>query len=104
MLYEHLFAEQRRSKMNHEGRSCGVSWVMASFLLGGIVGAAVAVLTAPKAGKETRQQIRGLADDAKEKAGAYYGQVKEKVASAVEDGKAFVDEKRHRIADVVHGT
>ena len=89
--------------MDHEGRNCGVCWVMASFFLGGLIGAAVAMLTAPKTGKETRQQIKGLADDVKEKASAYYGQAKEKVASTVEDGKAFVDEKRHLIADAVHG-
>lgn len=87
--------------MDHERRNCGVSWVMASFFLGGFIGVAVAMLTAPKAGKETRQQIRGLADDVKEKANTYYGQVKEKVATAVEDGKAFVDEKKHLIVDAV---
>lgn len=89
--------------MDNEGRNCGFWWVVASFFLGGLVGAAVAMLTAPKAGKETRQQIKGLADDVKEKASTYYGQVKEKVASTVEDGKAFVDEKRHLIADAVRG-
>jgi gas vesicle protein len=90
--------------MEHEGRNFGASLVVASFFLGGFIGVAVAMLTAPKAGKETRQQIKGLADDVKEKAGALYGQVKGKVASAVEDGKAFVDEKKHLIVNAVRGT
>lgn len=90
--------------MNHEGRNWGVSSMMASFLLGGLVGAAVVMLTAPKAGKETRLQIRGLADDVKGKAGALYGQVKEKVATTVGDGKAFIDEKKQCITNAVHGT
>jgi hypothetical protein len=102
MLYK-TRSERRRIEMNCEGRNWGACTVVASFFLGGLIGAAVAMLTAPKAGKETRQQIKGLADDVKEKAGAIYGQVKEKVASAVEDGKAFVDEKRHLIGDAVHG-
>lgn len=90
--------------MEHEERNFGASLVVASFFLGAFFGVAVAMLTAPKAGKETRQQIKGLADDVKEKAGAFYGQVKEKVASAVESGKAFADEKKHLIVNAVRGT
>lgn len=92
--------------MNHEGRDWRVSSaiMMASFLLGGLVGAAVAIVIAPKAGKETRRQIRGVADDVKGKAGDYYEQVKETVDSAVEDGKAFVEKKRNLITNAVHGT
>jgi hypothetical protein len=42
--------------------------------------------------------------DVKGKAGDYYEQAKETVASAVEDGKAFVDEKKHLTANAVHGS
>lgn len=77
---------------NNDGFSA--SSVFLAFVLGGIVGAGVALLMAPQSGKETREKIKGLADDIKEKATGYAGQIKDKVASAVEDGKGFFEEKK----------
>ena len=41
--------------------------VVISFLVGGLVGAGVALLMAPQSGTETRENIKDLADDAKDK-------------------------------------
>ena len=54
--------------MKSEGSSCRVCSAMSSFFLGGVIGAAVALLVAPRAGKETRQQIKGAAEGVKGKA------------------------------------
>jgi len=43
------------------------SAVLVSFLLGGIVGAALGVLFAPRSGKETREQLNGWIDETVEK-------------------------------------
>ena len=84
------------------GRSgCRACTVVSSFFLGGLIGAAVATLVAPKAGEETRRQIRRLAEDARGKAVDYYEEVKETVASALKDGKGLIDEKKRLIADAV---
>lgn len=54
--------------MDNQGHQhCGLN-VGLSFLLGGLVGAGAALLLAPKSGKETREQIKGMAKDIKEKA------------------------------------
>ncbi len=87
--------------MRAEGSSCKVCSTVSSFFLGGIVGAAVALLVAPKAGKETRQQIKDTAEDVKGKAEDYYKQVKETVTSALEHGKGLVAEKKELIAKAV---
>ena len=87
--------------MKSEGSSCGVCSVISSFFLGGVIGAAVALLVAPQAGKETRQQIRGAAEDVKGKAEDYYEQVKETVTSALEHGKGLVAEKKKLITKAV---
>jgi gas vesicle protein len=87
--------------MKSEGSGCRVCSTVSSFFLGGIIGAAVALLVAPRAGKETRQQIKGAAEDVKVKAEDYYKQVKETVTSALEHGKGLVAEKKELIAKAV---
>jgi gas vesicle protein len=74
---------------------------MSSFFLGGVIGAAVALLVAPRAGEETRQQVKGAAEDVKGKAEDYYEQVKETVTSALEHGKGLVAEKKKLITKAV---
>ncbi len=46
---------------------CSAGTLLGAFLLGGLVGAAVALLTAPKSGKETREEISRWAQDTTEK-------------------------------------
>ena len=50
-----------------------------SFLVGGLVGAGVALILAPQSGKKTRKQIRELAEDMREQAVEYAEKVKGKV-------------------------
>jgi len=76
----------------------GSGSVLLSFLLGGMVGAGLALLLAPQSGPEARRKIMDIADDVKEKAGDYVNQAREKVTSTVEKGKSYVDEKKSLIA------
>lgn len=50
-----------------------------AFLIGGAVGAGVALLMAPQSGKKTRKQIMELVDDVKEQAYEQAHKLKEKV-------------------------
>jgi gas vesicle protein len=104
-LYEVFFAvrqEERRQTVRHDDEGCcGGSSVFLSFLLGGLMGAGVALLLAPKSGKETRQRIRGLADDVKTRAEEYADQAKEQVSTVVEKGKGFVQEQKSIITSAV---
>jgi gas vesicle protein len=75
--------------------------ILSSFFLGGIIGAGVALLAAPKTGRETREQIRGLAGAAKNKVDDYYGQITEVVASTLESGKELLDDKKQLIMKAV---
>ena len=54
------------------------SWLL-TFVLGGLIGAALALLMAPKAGSQTREQLKDMAQGAKEKAEGYYGQARSKM-------------------------
>jgi len=73
---------------------CGQGSLLFSFLLGGIVGAGIALLLAPKSGRETRQQISEFADEAKDKTKDYVETVKDKITDGIDKGKDFYDEKK----------
>jgi len=64
--------------MDREGRSLGMIAIF-SFLVGGAVGAGLALLLAPQTGKKTRRQLREIAEDLTEQASGYAGMVKKKV-------------------------
>jgi gas vesicle protein len=55
-----------------------------SFLSGAVIGAGLALLFAPQAGKETRKQIRDFSEK-------FTDEVKEGVEKAGEKAKAFVE-------------
>jgi gas vesicle protein len=86
--------------MGHDnGHSTGT--VLLSFLLGGIVGAGVALLLAPQSGTETRRRIRELAEDTKDRAGDAIDQIKDKVSSTLHSGKEYIDDKKAIIAAAI---
>jgi gas vesicle protein len=80
---------------NDEGFSSGS--VLLSFLLGGIVGAGIALLVAPQSGAETRRKIKDLADEAKDKAAEFAAATKGRVAETVDKAKGFYEEKKSAV-------
>lgn len=84
-----------------EDNGYGAGSVLLSFLLGGLVGAGFALLLAPQSGRETRQKIRELSEDAKEKAVGYVENIKEKMTSNIEKGKEFYEEKKSLISSAI---
>jgi gas vesicle protein len=87
--------------MAHEDSGHNAGSIILSFFIGGLVGAGVALLLAPRSGRETRERIRGLADEVKEKAGEVAEQVKERATTALEKGKEVLEEKKSVIAKAI---
>lgn len=87
--------------MGQEESSCNTSSVLLAFLLGGVVGAGIALLMAPKPGQETREQLKKLADEAKEKAEAYIEDVKSKASTVVEKGKELLEKEKTVISAAI---
>jgi gas vesicle protein len=85
---------------NESSSSCSGCLVL-SFFAGSLVGAGVALLVAPKSGKETRQQLKELAEEVKVKAEGYIGQMKDQVSSVVEKGKDLLEEQKSILASAV---
>lgn len=86
--------------MREEG-GFSASSMLLSFLLGGIVGAAVALLMAPQTGRETRMRIREFAGDVRDKTKDYVEDVRGKVTTTVEKGKELYEEKKSAITKAV---
>lgn len=84
-------------------RRCGYGFASGaiSLIAGGVVGAGVALLVAPKSGEETRNQVRGMAESAKQRTEDYYERVKKSVMSALESGEGLLEEKKEAIANAV---
>ncbi|HMK48759.1 MAG TPA: YtxH domain-containing protein [Thermodesulfovibrionales bacterium] len=72
----------------------GTGSIFLSFILGGVVGAGVALLLAPQSGRETRQKIRQFTEDVKDKAVDYVDDMKGKVTSGIDKSKEYYEEKK----------
>lgn len=84
-----------------EDSGCSISSVLLSFILGGIVGAGIALLMSPQSGRETREKIKELAEDVKDRATGYMEQAKDKVSTTIEHGKEIIEEKKSLISSAV---
>lgn len=86
--------------MREEG-GYGAGSVLLSFLLGGLVGAGFALLLAPQSGRETRQKIRELSGEAKEKAMGYVEDIKGKITTGIDKSKEFIEGKKTMISSAI---
>ena len=75
--------------------------ILISFFVGGLIGAGVVMLTAPKAGEETRKMIKKLAEGAKEKAEDYIDHVKDMATAYVKIGKDLVEKENDIITKTI---
>jgi gas vesicle protein len=81
--------------------SCGVGGYLAAFAIGALVGTGVALLYAPRSGKETREllakkghDLKGQASDALDNAKDFVQGKKAELAAAIEAGKDAMREER----------
>ena len=65
--------------MFYEDDNTGAA-ILVSFLVGGIVGAGLALLFAPQTGRKTRRKIADLTDDVKDYATDFTEKLKNKIA------------------------
>jgi gas vesicle protein len=87
--------------MSNGGSSHHAGSFFLTFIIGGLVGAGVALLLAPQSGKETRKKIKDLTGDVKEKAADFTEQVKSQVDATVEKGKGFYGEKKSLVSAAI---
>jgi len=65
---------------------------MAGILIGGLIGAGVALLMAPQSGEETREMLRERSIELKSRAEQAASEFRTKAGSAIDEGRERVDE------------
>jgi gas vesicle protein len=87
--------------MNMDEDYGGVGAFLSGFLMGALVGGAVALLFAPQSGEETRLIIKDksieIKDKSSEKAGEYAQKTKESAASLQQRGQVVLEEQKARL-------
>ena len=87
--------------MAHEDNGVSPSTVLVSFLAGAALGAGLALLYAPKSGREMREQIGDLADDAVDKIKEYTREAQDKIKATLEEGKETIKEKKSILSSAI---
>ena len=77
-----------------EDQGSSAATVMLAFRGGAAIGAVAALLLAPQAGRESREQLRGYARRAEDNLRDLASRAGEAVGEVVEEGKEFVDSKK----------
>ncbi len=87
--------------MADEERGISAGTVLLSFMAGAAVGAGMALLYAPKSGKEMRETIADLTEDAVDKIKEYAKDAQDKIKTVIEDGKETIVEKKSILASAI---
>lgn len=73
-----------------------------AFGAGALLGAAAALLLAPKSGRETRRDIRRLAGDAVDRSRELADQVKAKTHETTDAAGRFIRDQKERVGHALH--
>jgi gas vesicle protein len=84
-----------------EERGCSGSAVALGFILGGVLGAGLALLFAPESGRRTRERLRDLAADLRDKTIDLTEELRDKTEDALERSKETIEEKRSILSAAV---
>ncbi|MGH9365704.1 MAG: YtxH domain-containing protein [Thermoanaerobaculia bacterium] len=77
-----------------EERGLAPASLALAFLLGGALGASLALLFAPERGPQARARLRGLAADLKDRSADLVEEMRDRVEDVLGQGKEVFDEKK----------
>jgi gas vesicle protein len=88
--------------MADEYRCCGnAGSVFLAFVMGAAIGGGLALLTAPRSGKETRDKMRDMADDVREKVKKIAEEAEARIKETIEEGREALKEKTEMVKTAV---
>jgi gas vesicle protein len=83
--------------MSNDDRNPGTSGILLSFILGALSGAAVAILYAPRSGRETREMLGDRLRETAERGRRVGEETLAKGRTAAEDASAYVERQREAL-------
>jgi gas vesicle protein len=84
-----------------EERGCSGSAVALGFILGGVLGASLALLFAPESGRRTRERLRDLAADVRDRTVDLSEDLRDKAGEVIERSRETLEEKRSIVTAAV---
>lgn len=84
-----------------DDRECPLGAMGLALVSGGLLGAAMAMLLAPQSGRQTREQLRGYARRAEEKAHELADTAIQILDEAVDKGHEFIIDKQTVLSDAI---
>jgi len=75
--------------------------VLVAFLAGAAIGGGIALLTAPRSGRETRDKIRGFAGETSDRIRKIAEEAEERIAEVLHEGKETIALKRDMVKAAV---
>ncbi len=84
-----------------EERGYSGSAVALGFILGGVLGASLTLLFAPESGRRTRERLRDLAADARDRSIDLSEDLRDKAEEVIERGRETFEEKRSIVTAAV---
>ena len=86
--------------MSEECGDSGLGFAV-GFILGGALGASLALLFAPEPGRQTRERLRDLAADVRDKTMAVSGELRDKAEEVLERSRQVFEEKKATLSTAV---
>lgn len=87
--------------MADECRCTGAAGVFLGFVMGAAIGGGIALLTAPRSGKETRERIRESAEEFEDKVKETTADAEARLHKAVTDAKELLQKKQDQLRSAV---
>lgn len=84
-----------------DDRGCSLRVAGMAAVIGGVVGAAVALLLAPQSGRESRDQLRGYARRAEEDIHEFAEKATEALGQAADKGRELIKDKQAVLTEAV---
>ncbi len=84
-----------------EERGYSGAGVALAFILGGALGGCLALLFAPESGRRTRERLRDMAADVRDRTIDFSEDVRDKAEEALERGKDLLGEKKSMVTAAV---
>jgi len=84
-----------------EERGYSAASVALGFILGGVLGGCLALIFAPESGRRTRERLRDLAADVRDKTIDLSEDIRDKAEDAVEKGREVFEEKKSILSAAV---
>jgi len=89
--------------MKNEDRCSNSGTILISLLAGAAIGSGLALLFAPKSGREVRGQIKDITEDTAGKIKEYARDAQDKMKTAYNEGKELFKEKKTILSSKIEG-